>query len=929
MRNMSHNMERDRSRWQSGAHDRRAYPNAGTSPFSLASRSVLRELSAIRDGQPNLPLGEATIGAWDLTRILVIDDNPEMLEVYQKVLAGKGATSSASLDALDAMLFGDGARDEPSELPDFCVTAVQDGCEGRSRAREAVLDGTPYAVAFVDMRMPGGWDGLETIAQLWGVDPDIEVVICTAYADYSWQDIISQFGQSDKLLYLRKPFDAVELLQLACTLSRKWHQRRQQRERMDQSSRRLGAAIDACKRVEGELESFFALSADILCVLDSEGRFRRLNPAVERILGYRPDALKGVSFAGIVCKGFEAKPIDWIAVRGDLQRVERVIRTHTCDGGYRWMEWSFSADADGRSWYGVGRDVTQREEMELTGKRLAAVLDGTTDIVFFIDREGRVLYLNQRGYELFGIANSIEKGRLLDDFFPAWARDVIRAEGLPTAEHDGTWRGETAVLHPAGHEIPVSQVIEVHRTSAHEIEFFSTILHDISDRKAYEVKLHHQATHDPLTGLPNRHLFMDRLAQAAAQGRRHGRDFLVAFIDLDRFKWINDTLGHGVGDAVLQTIASRISTCLGEDDTLARIGGDEFALLFVETESKEAALATIQRVATCAAKPISVSDHEVVITCSVGCSFFPDDGGDADGLLRFADLAMYRAKQSGGNRLEVYNTLLSTHMDERVQIATALRHALEHNEFELHYQPQIDLQSGRVNAVEALLRWQHPVLGTFSPAQFIPIAEDAGLIESIGEWVLLRACAQAKAWRDTGLPPVRVAVNVSAKQLDHARLLATVARCLSLTQLDPEWLELELTESAAMLDPEATSRLMDELRSMGVCLAIDDFGTGYSNIGCLKQLPANRLKLAGSFIDDIDRDEGSRAIAQAVIALGHHLGLKVVAEMAETEAQVVALINLGCDEVQGYFFSRPVNAEALGVLLENGGCLPLPFAPGS
>lgn len=918
------------SHWLARKSNWATFPISGSSFFSASaaggsSASAVTERAVHRCVPPRGAVAENP----DAARILVIDDNPDMLDIYYKVLAASGVNSSATLDALDVELFGEGATATQAShgLPAFSIDAVQDGSEGGLRAKLAMQEGRPYAVAFVDMRMPGGLDGLETIELLWSVDSDIEVVICTAYSDYSWGEIAARLGRSDKLLFLRKPFDTVEVLQLASALSEKWFLRQQQegrvaalRRNIEQSHYALDVALIERKRVEGELERFFSLSADVICVLDNDGRFKHLNPAVQRVLGYSPGELEGKALGDIVCDDVRSKTADWASACGQAQETEQVMRVRTRDGGYRWMEWKFSADEARTTWYGTGRDVTQREEIELTRKRLAAVLEGTTDIVFFIDSGGRVLYLNRRGRNLFGVAESDEVGRCIDDFFPAWARDIIRVQALPGAERNGTWRGETAVLHPEGHEIPVSQVVEVHRTSAHEVEFFSTILHDISDRKVYESHLRYQATHDMLTGLPNRTLFMEQLSRAVAMTKRQEEAaFMVAFIDLDRFKWINDTLGHEIGDEVLCTVSDRMSACLRSTDVLARIGGDEFAVLLAGGTETAASLAVIKRLVGCVAEPIALPNQEVMLTCSVGCSTYPENGGDADGLLRFADLAMYRAKQAGRNRLEIYDASLRVDMAERVQIASALRRAIEHNELELCYQPQVDLHDGRITTVEALLRWEHPVLGAISPAKFIPIAEDAGLIESIGEWVLLRACAQLKSWQHGGLPPVSVAVNVSAKQLDPIKLPAMVARCLAVSGLDARWLELELTETSAMVDPDMTFRLMRELRALGVGVAIDDFGTGYSNLSCLRKLPTDKLKLAGTFIDDIHADPSCRAIAQTVISLGHHLGLRVVAEMAETEAQITTLAELGCDEVQGYFFSQPVQADTCNQLLKQNG----------
>jgi EAL domain-containing protein (putative c-di-GMP-specific phosphodiesterase class I) len=361
-----------------------------------------------------------------------------------------------------------------------------------------------------------------------------------------------------------------------------------------------------------------------------------------------------------------------------------------------------------------------------------------------------------------------------------------------------------------------------------------------------------------------------------------------------------------------------MSSCLRESDTIARLGGDEFVLVLRDSGNGEESMQVLNRVVACVSMPIALGGHEISVTCSMGCCMYPDDGDNPEALLRFSDAAMYRAKEIGRNNMQHYDVDLRQRFDERVMLATELRHALDRGEFALHYQLQIDLRSGAIIGIEALLRWQHPKLGNIEPARFIPIAEETGLIDRIGAWVILQACRQNKAWQRDGLMPLRMAVNVSARELARPGLVTRIAPALSEAELEPAYLELELTESASMDDPDKILPLMHALREMGVSLSIDDFGTGYSNMQYLQRFPVGKLKLDGSFIGQIVTNPGSLAITDAIVSVAHRLGMKVVAEMAETESQVALLTACGCDQVQGFFFGEPVCADACAALLRMG-----------
>jgi diguanylate cyclase len=610
-------------------------------------------------------------------RVLVIDDNPAIHKDFKKVL-GAGLGEAADLQADEVVLFG--AASSTPARPTFEVDSALQGQEGVERVREALRAGRPYAMAIVDMQMPPGWDGLETIERLWKVDPDVQVVICSAHAGYDWTELVVRLGHADKLLVVKKPFEPIEVLQCANALTRKWQN-------------------------------------------------------------------------------------EWI-VRRQVETLEKVV----------------------------------------------------TD----------------------------------------------RTEGLETAN----------------------------------------------------AQLRYLATHDALTGLPNRALLEDRIGQAITLAQRSRAPFALMLLDLDRFKSVNDSMGHRAGDELLMEVAQKLRSVVRGVDTVARLGGDEFVLILQSVTGRDECLRVAERALAALAPTIRIQGVDLRATCSVGIALYPEDGDSMALLLNHADVAMYSAKQRGRNNIQCFAAGMSVGAQEKVKLERELESALLLGQFVLHYQPKVDMASGEIASAEALVRWRHPDRGLLAPGEFIPVAEECGLIGAIGDWVVHEACHQARSWQDAGLPALRIAVNLSPAQFRHSDLLATIRRALDAARLDARFLEVELTESAVMSEPETSVTILEQLSQMGVVVSVDDFGTGHSSLSYLRRLPVDTLKIDREFIREIMSHPDDASIVRAIVLLAHSLRLKVVAEGVEAVEQLEFLKTLGCDEYQGYYFSPAVPADDFVALLE-------------
>jgi diguanylate cyclase (GGDEF)-like protein/PAS domain S-box-containing protein len=565
------------------------------------------------------------------------------------------------------------------------------------------------------------------------------------------------------------------------------------------------------------------------------------------------------------------------------------------------------------------RDITERKKAEGVLRLRERALEASTEAIFIAKcgvGSNIIEYVNPAFESITGLPASAVLGKDLLTI----ERGLCAMPGLDSIvaalrEHQ-PGHAITHNTRPDGSQywsdLHVAPVSDEHGVTTH----FVGMQNDISESMAHQNTLEHQANHDALTGLPNRNLLNQRLQHAISSATRGHYLMALVFVDLDHFKFVNDTLGHDVGDIVLTTIATRLSSCLRDGDTAARPGGDEFILILVEQESTESISVVIRRLLEVIAQPIQINQQSLQVSCSIGISLYHQDGDNASTLLKNADTAMYHAKESGRNNFQFFNNEMNLRVHERFLLESNLRLAMAANSLTLAYQPQIDIVSGKVIGVEALLRWNHAQLGLVGPARFIPIAEESGLIISLGEWVLRTACAQARAWQDAGLPMMTMGVNLSARQFKHRELADMVATVLAETGLPAQCLELELTESLALEDSTKFMQTMTSLKSLGLQLAIDDFGTGYSSLSYLKQLPLDRLKIDISFVHDIVENQGDAAIAQIIILLGHSLHLKVIAEGVETDAQLSLLRSQGCDEMQGFFCSEPLGAIELEKFLQ-------------
>lgn len=731
-------------------------------------------------------------------RILIIDDNPSIHVDFIKILTAESSKKNR-LSYFENKIFGPSTETKPS-LPRFQINSASQGHEGIEKISAAIKEGNPFALAFVDVRMPPGIDGIETTKKIWELDRDIQIVICTAFSDYTWEETVEKLGQRENLLILKKPFDNVAVRQLTCALTKKWQLLQESREytrsleeRIEERTKSLQESLSISR---GTLES----SAD-----------------------------------GIIVANNDNKVIDY-----NKNFVEM---------------------------FNVPQTVLDAADMNLILEYISAQMEKSDDFLKMMHALS---------------------------FRP----DAVKIDRLQC--NDGRFFE--------------------HYTQSYKLDEKITgriwSFRDITKRAILEQKLQYQATHDILTQLPNRVLLTDRLHQILSHAKREHEIFCVLFLDIDKFKLVNDSFSHMIGDQLLQEVAKRLSPIIREEDTLARIGGDEFVIILNSLKDERDAAKIADKLLNIFLKPFSICEHQLLVTPSIGISVFPYDGQDIDELLRNADVAMYCSKENGGNQFQFFTAALGQRSLARLELETDLRRAIENEEFFLYYQPLFDLKTKKLSSVEALIRWQHPTKGVILPINFIPLAEETGLIVPIGEWVLRSACKQNKKWQDLGLPKIRVGVNIATKQLKQPNLCQIIEDVLRESGLPPEYLELEITENVMINSIEA-AKTFNKLREMGIHFALDDFGSGYSSLNYLRIFPIDRLKIDHSFINNISLNTGDEVIIQAIISMAKNLNLNVVAEGVESKNQMDFLQSNSCNEVQGFYFSKLLSAEEFENFLRN------------
>jgi len=697
-----------------------------------------------------------------------------------------------------------------------------------------------------------------------------------------------------------------------------------------------GTTVDRIQAELREKERILALLMDNLegmvyrCLDDAHWTMQFVSAGSRALTGYEPRELLGN--AVIAFEELE-HPDDRERVRatinaglGEKRRFQVEYRLVCRDGRVKWvMERGSGVFDDAGRLLGIEgfiEDVTERrlseEALRETERHFRSIFEHATEGIFQTTKDGRYLNVNPALARIYGYESPQELMNTIGDIGrELYVEPKRRAEFLQLMqEHGSVANFVSEIFRKDGTKIWVAENARVVRGERDEVLHYEGTVVDVSATKRYEEELVHLANHDALTNLPNRIMLNDRLRQMLLQATRSNTVVAVAFVDLDNFKLVNDSLGHNVGDQLLLTMAERMQASLRETDTVARLGGDEFVLLLSGERRGEAMGAVVRRVLSGICAPCSIEGHEMNVSASIGISVFPRDGRDVGTLLKNADTAMYRAKENGRNNFQFYTAEMNAAVSVRIETEASLRRAIDKNEFVLYYQPKVDLGTRRIVGSEALVRWQHPQQGLVGPMEFIGIAEETGLIVQLGAWVLNAACSYNQSLQDAGLPPMRVAVNLSARQFRGHNITGTVRRALAQSGMLPKWLELELTESVVMHDAGNLISTLEDLASIGCKLSVDDFGTGYSSLSYLKRFPVANLKIDKSFVRDITSDADDAAIVKAIIVLGHSLELSVTAEGVETEGQLRFLAKNGCDEVQGHYFGEAMPGEDLRALLQ-------------
>jgi diguanylate cyclase (GGDEF)-like protein/PAS domain S-box-containing protein len=758
--------------------------------------------------------------------------------------------------------------------------------------------------------------GIETFDQVFQAAPNAVILILSAASDEASARRAVQCGAQD--YFVKGHVDAHWLPRaLRYLIERK-------------------AIQDALRNSEARFRAMSDASPLGIFVSDEQGSCVYTNAAYHKISGLKFEQTLGTNWSVAIHPEDRQRVLaEWHDAARRDEPFWTELRFLRNDGSVVWTRVNSAAMRDGMQPHGhvqTVEDITERKLTEFglraaeealfeEKERAQVTLNSIGDAVLTTDLLGNVTYLNLVAEAITGWSSEDALGRPLAEVFRIIDGTTHQTAANPAQRailEDRTvgLAADCVLVRRDGFECAIEDSAAPIHDRNGRVAGAVIVFHDVSQSRAMTLKMSHLAQHDFLTGLPNRALLTERLSQAIGLANRHRKQVALLFLDLDDFKNINDSLGHAIGDQLLQSVADRLVACVRSSDMVCRQGGDEFVILLAEIEQPQDAGHVAETLLAAFDAPHLIGGQELHVTLSIGISVYPDDGGNVDSVMQNADTAMFHAKASGRNNYQFFRADMNTQAVQRLFVESGLRRGLKDGEFLLHYQPQIDLASGAMIGAEALIRWRDPGLGLVYPGQFVPIAEACGLIVPIGRWVLREACRQVRAWLDSGLRAVPVAVNISAVEFRHKAFLDGVALILQETGLAPSYLELELTESILMHDADSSALVLDALKTMGVRLAIDDFGTGYSSLSYLKRFPIDALKIDQSFVRDLATDADDATIVGAMIGMGRNLKQQVIAEGVETLEQFAFLQTQLCDEGQGFHFSHPLSAEAFGLLLE-------------
>lgn len=661
------------------------------------------------------------------------------------------------------------------------------------------------------------------------------------------------------------------------------------------------------------------------CLLDEYWTMLFISDGCHKLTGHMPEDLLHngrISYEEITLKDDREMVREAIQTAlASNQRFDLEYRIQTADGEIRWVSergtgiWNSQGQVEALE--GFIQDITARktseQALQKAEQRYRSIFENTVEGIFQTSPEGQYISANPALAKMYGFSSAQELiGSLNVIGQQLYVNPQKRQEFSDLMQlREQIINFESEIYRRDGSTIWISENARAVHDQSGKLLYYEGTVVDITERKNYNHLIEYQATHDDLTGLPNRVLLKDRLYQAISNAGRSNSQLAVVFIDLDQFKDVNDSMGHHAGDQFLITMAERLQSCVRDSDTVARPGGDEFVLLLSNLHSLEGLSQVLQRILTTTALPCSIEQREFIVTCSLGISMYPDDGKDSETLLKNADTAMFKAKRAGKNNFQFFTKEFNDVLLERLELVYRMRNALKHNEFILHYQPKLSFSTQQLTGMEALIRWNSPHHGLISPAKFIPIAEESSLIEHIGAWVMQVACEQSMELARSTDRMLPVSVNVSPRQFYHSPLVNMVESVLTKTGLDPACLEIEITESTLVEETSKFIGILKNLKALGIKLAIDDFGTGYSSMGYLKHFPIDNLKIDQSFVRGLEQDLANQAILKAIVMLGHNLGLNVIAEGVETILQRDFLVSIGCDEMQGFLFSKPLTMADL------------------